>query len=329
MVCNFPVPVGSSPSLLSFRDVETLFHEFGHAAQHMLTTVDNTLVSGIRGVEWDSVELPSQFMENFCYHEPTLRTVSKHVKTEKPIPRDLFTKLHSAKNYRVGSGLLRQLLFSKIDMQLHAQFNADGISEQDILNGNFASSVASTSGDTNKDNGKATSTTTNNSSVSATSKWLPGLQLDSANKLEREIARTCAVLQPLPSSMFLCGFQHIFAGGYSAGYYSYKWAEVMSADAFEAFLEKGLSESVAGDVSTNNNDGLSQTIGSESSTKHDIQDVQAADNLILAQMGGHFRHTVLALGGSLPSAQVFVQFRGRQPTTHALLKHSGLTNTAS
>jgi oligopeptidase A len=239
LVCNQTPPVGGRPSLMSFDEVQTLFHEFGHGLQHMLTKVDYGLASGIRNVEWDAVELPSQFMENWCYHRETLLGFAKHFETGAPLPDALFAKLLAARTYRAGSDMLRQLFFSLLDLELHDRFEpGDGRTP-------FA--------------------------------------------VQQEIAARAAVLPPLPEDRFLCSFGHIFAGGYAAGYYSYKWAEVLSADAFAAFEEAGLENSAA-----------------------------------LRATGRRYRDTVLGLGGSESAMEVFKQFRGREPKTDALLRHYGL-----
>ncbi len=239
LVCNQTPPVGDNPSLMTFYEVETLFHEFGHGLQHMLTQVDHGLASGIRNVEWDAVELPSQFMENWAYHKETLLGISAHVETGAPLPDELFEKIRAARTFRAGSTMLRQLNFGLTDMELHHRYEVGG--------------------------------------------------QESVFDVQRRIAERTAVLQPLPEDRFLCSFGHIFAGGYAAGYYSYKWAEVLSADAFAAFEEVGLDDREA--------------VGS---------------------MGAKFRDTVLALGGSRPPAEVFEAFRGRGPTPDALLRHAGL-----
>ena len=225
LVCNQPPPVGGKPSLLPFRDVETLFHEFGHGLQHMLTTVDDVDASGIRGVEWDAVELPSQFMENWCTHEATVMGFARHVDTGAPLPKATFEKLKAAKTFRAASMMLRQLMFATVDLKLHA--------------------------------GALSPSTT-------------------AFDVQREVARDNAVLPVLAEDRFLCSFTHIFSGGYAAGYYSYKWAEVLSADAFGAFEDEG------------------------------VDDVD-----VVRRVGARFRDTVLALGGSVHPLQVFELFRGR------------------
>jgi len=239
LVCNQTPPVDGKPSLMSFYEVNTLFHEFGHGLQHMLTRVDYGLASGIRNVEWDAVELPSQFMENWCYHRETLKGISGHVDTGETLPDALFDKLAAARTFRAGSDMLRQLYFSITDLQLHNRHEPD-----------------------------------------------PN---ESAFDVQRRIAEKTTVMTPLPEDRFLCAFSHIFAGGYAAGYYSYKWAEVLSADAFSAFEEAGLE-----------------------------------DDSAVREMGHRFRETVLALGGSRSPAEVFESFRGRAPRAEALLRHAGL-----
>ncbi|MGB3693531.1 MAG: M3 family metallopeptidase [Spirulinaceae cyanobacterium] len=239
LVCNQTPPVGDKPSLMTFNEVETLFHEFGHGLQHMLTKVDYPGAAGINNVEWDAVELPSQFMENWCYHRPTLFGMAKHYETGETLPEHYYAKLKAAKNYRSGTAMLRQLHFSLLDLELHHRYEPQSQeTPQDIRN---------------------------------------------------HLAQTTTVLPPLPEDSFLCAFGHIFAGGYAAGYYSYKWAEVLSADAFAAFEEAGLS-----------------------------------DESGIASMGKRFRDTVLALGGSVHPLEVFQAFRGREPQTQPLLRHSGL-----
>lgn len=242
LICNSTPPVGEKPSLMTFSEVTTLFHEFGHGLQHLLTRVDYVDAAGINNVEWDAVELPSQFMENWCYHRPTVMGLSGHYETGEPLPDELFEKLCAARTFRAGSMMLRQLNFGMTDMRLHSDFDCDG--SQSVF------------------------------------------------EVQQEIARQTSVLPPLPEDRFLCGFQHIFAGGYAAGYYSYKWAEVLSADAFAAFEEAGLDDDEA---------------------------VRAT--------GRRFRETVLALGGGRHPMDVFRDFRGREPSYEALLKHNGLAAT--
>jgi oligopeptidase A len=239
LVCNGTPPVDGRASLMTFQEAETLFHEFGHGLQHMLTAVDYGLASGIRNVEWDAVELPSQFMENWLYQRETVRSASGHVETRQPLPDDLFDKISAARTYRAGSAMLRQLYFAFTDLELHHRYASGGA--------------------------------------------------ETAFDVQRRIAAKTTVIPPLPEDRFLCSFAHIFAGGYAAGYYSYKWAEVLSADAFAAFEEAGLDDEAA-----------------------------------LTDTGRRYRDTVLALGGSAPPMDVFKAFRGREPRTDALLRHSGL-----
>ncbi|KAF8081964.1 hypothetical protein N665_0854s0004 [Sinapis alba] len=244
MVCNQTPPVGDKPSLMTFREVETVFHEFGHALQHMLTKQDEGLVAGIRNVEWDAVELPSQFMENWCYHRDTLMSIAKHYQTGETLPEEVYQKLLAARTFRAGSFSLRQLKFASLDLELHT-------------------------------------------------KYIPGGP-ESIYDVDQRISVKTQVIPPLPEDRFLCGFSHIFAGGYAAGYYSYKWAEVLSADAFSAFEDAGLD---------------------------DIKAVQ--------ETGQRFRNTVLALGGGKAPLKVFVEFRGREPSPEPLLRHNGLLATSA
>ncbi|QDU72079.1 M3 family metallopeptidase [Mucisphaera calidilacus] len=237
LVCNGTPPVDGKPSLMSFREVETLFHEFGHGLQGMLTTVDVADVAGINGVEWDAVELASQFMENWCYHKPTLVGMTGHVETGEPLPDDLFEKIVAARTYRTGWMTLRQVEFALTDLRLHHDAPA-GVSPMDV---------------------------------------------------HREISASLAPMPLLPEDRFLCSFTHIFAGGYAAGYYSYKWAEVLSADAFAAFEEVGLDNEAE-----------------------------------VSELGRTYRDSVLALGGSRHPMEVYRAFRGRDPQIDALLRHTGL-----
>jgi len=239
LVCNQTPPVDGKPSLMTFGEVETLFHEFGHGLQHMLTKVDYAGAAGINNVEWDAVELPSQFMENWCYDRPTLMGMAKHYETGESRPEHYYQKLLAARTYMSGSAMLRQLHFSLVDIELHHRYQPGGE--------------------------------------------------ESPSDVRQGIAKTTTVLPPLPEDSFLCAFSHIFAGGYAAGYYSYKWAEVLSADAFAAFEEVGLDNETA-----------------------------------VADTGKRYRDTVLALGGGVPPMEVFKQFRGREPSTEPLLRHSGL-----
>jgi oligopeptidase A len=243
LVCNQTPPVDGKPSLMTFNEVETLFHEFGHGLQHMLTKVDYAGAAGINNVEWDAVELPSQFMENWCYDRPTLMGMARHYETGEPLPEHYYQKLLAARHYRSGSAMLRQLHFGFIDLELHHRYVPGG-SETPMA-------------------------------------------------VRNRIAQTTTILPPLSEDAFLCAFSHIFAGGYAAGYYSYKWAEVLSADAFAAFEEAGLE----------NQDAIATT-------------------------GKRYRDTILALGGGLHPMEVFKAFRGREPSTTPLLRHSGLAPAA-
>ena len=224
---------------MTFQEVTTLFHEFGHGLQHMLTTATEGDVAGINGVEWDAVELPSQFMENWCYDKPTVYGFAKHWETGEPLLEEMFQKLCDQKIYGAGMMACRQLYFGQMDLELHSNFDPNG--EKTIFD------------------------------------------------VQKEVAaRYIPYSMPLDEDRFLCSFQHIFAGGYSAGYYSYKWAEVMSDDAFAAFEEVGLD----------NEDKVKE-------------------------VGKKFRETVLSLGGGVPPMEVFKRFRGREPSPNALLKNNG------
>jgi oligopeptidase A len=242
LVCNFAEGVNGKPALLTHDDVITLFHEFGHGLHHMLTQVNERDVSGISGVEWDAVELPSQFMENFCWEWDVLKHMTAHVDTGEPLPRTLFDKMLAAKNYQSGLQTLRQVEFSLFDMLLHSQ-------PQPLTTG------------------------------------------DAILSLQQQVRDEVAVLQPPTYSRSPHTFSHIFAGGYSAGYYSYKWAEVLSADAYAAFEE------------------AAQQNG------HSTLDVAT---------GRRYRQAILEAGGSRPAMDSFKAFRGREPSIDALLRHQGM-----
>jgi oligopeptidase A len=233
LVCNFAAPVDGRPALLRHGDVTTLFHEFGHGLHHLLTQVEDIGVSGIAGVEWDAVELPSQFMENFCWEWDIARRLTAHVDTGEPLPRELFDRMLAAKNFQSGLATLRQVEFALFDMRLHAE---------------------------------------------------PGRESDVQSLID-EVRREVAVLEPPQFNRFQHGFSHIFAGGYAAGYYSYKWAEVLSADAWSAFEETGVLD---------------------------------------AETGRRYREAILEAGGSRPALESFKAFRGREPSIEALLRHQGM-----
>ncbi len=237
--CNFTAPLGGKPALFTHDEVITLFHEFGHGLHHLLTQVEVIGVSGISGVEWDAVELPSQFMENFCWEWEVLRDMTRHVETGAALPRVLFDRMTAAKNFQSGMQTVRQLEFALFDMHLHHDFEPDGPRPMLAL-------------------------------------------LD-------EIRRRVAVILPPPYNRFPHGFSHIFGGGYAAGYYSYKWAEVLSADAYSLFEENGV---------------------------------------LNPEVGERFRSEILAAGGSRPALESFIAFRGREPNIEALLRHNGMAQTA-
>ena len=239
LICNQTPPTDSAPSLMSFGEVETLFHEFGHGLQHMLTTVPHAGAAGINLVEWDAVELPSQFMENWCLDRSTLFGMAGHYETGAPLPEAEYDKLCAAKTFMTGNGTLRQNYLALTDLRLHYKWDPES-----------------------------------------------GVTPDA---LRREVASEILLTNPIEEDAALCSFGHIFSGGYSAGYYSYKWAEVLSADAFAAFEEVGLDNEEA-----------------------------------IRETGRRFRDTVLSMGGSKSPAEVFAAFRGRTVTTDALIRHSGL-----
>jgi len=235
MTCNFTPPVGDKPALLTHDEVETLFHEFGHGLHHMLTRIDYPAVSGINGVAWDAVELPSQFMENFCWEKQALALISGHYESGEPIPDELYQRMLAAKNFQSAMMMVRQLEFSLFDFHIHADYDPQqGGRIYQILN---------------------------------------------------QVREQVSVIMPPSWSRFAHGFSHIFAGGYAAGYYSYKWAEVLSADAFSLFEEKGVFDKSTGQA---------------------------------------FLHNILEKGGSQDAMDLFVAFRGREPEIDALLRHSGI-----
>ena len=241
LTCNFSGPVGGAEAYFTHREVTTLFHEFGHGLHQLLTRVDVAGVSGLQGVEWDAVELPSQFMENFCWEWDVLSHMTAHAETGDPLPRALFTRMLAARNFGSGLAMMRQLELALFDMLLHSEYDAGG---------------------------DARFTT-------------PQAVLD-------EVRREVAVVPKPAYDRFMHGFGHIFAGGYAAGYYSYKWAEVLSADAFSLFEERGVMS---------------------------------------PEVGARFRDEVLARGGTRPALESFVAFRGRPPQLDALLRHNGMVET--
>lgn len=244
LVCNFPGPVGGKPATFTHDDVLTLFHEAGHGLHHLLTQVDELAVSGIHGVEWDAVELPSQFMENFCWEWDVLSAMTAHVESGEPLPRALYDKMIAAKNFQSGMQTVRQLEFSMFDLRLHGEVDASA----------------------------------------------GPVPVERVLALLDEVRREVAVIIPPAWHRFPHSFSHIFAGGYAAGYYSYKWAEVLSADAFEAFEEAG----------------------------------QGRGSLLDAETGARFWREILAVGGSRPALESFKAFRGREPRVDALLRHNGM-----
>lgn len=239
LTCNFTPPVGETPSLLTHDEVTTLFHEFGHGLHHMLTQIDVAAVSGINGVAWDAVELPSQFLENWCWEPEAIPLISAHYQTAEPLPQHLLDKMLAAKNFQSGMQMLRQLEFSLFDFRLHAEYDpAQPQDPQAVIN---------------------------------------------------QVRKEVAVVEAPEFNRFQNSFSHIFSGGYAAGYYSYKWAEVLSADAFSRFEEEGIFN---------------------------------------AQTGASFLQEILQQGGSKAPMDLFVNFRGREPSIDALLRHSGLSEAA-
>ena len=237
--CNFAAPVGGKPALLTHDEVTTLFHEFGHGLHHLLTRVDWLAASGINGVEWDAVELPSQFMENFCWEWDVLAPMTGHVDTGAPLPKALFERMLAARNFQSGMQMVRQLEFALFDLHLHYDYDPGG-----------AKSVL---------------------------------------ELLDEVRSRVAVVFPPEYNRFPNNFSHVFAGGYAAGYYSYKWAEVLSADAYSLFEENGVLDPAT---------------------------------------GSRFRDEILAVGGSRPALESFIAFRGREPRMEALLRRSGMSGGA-
>ncbi|MBK1649831.1 oligopeptidase A [Rhabdochromatium marinum] len=235
LVCNFSPPIDDQPALLTHQEVQTLFHEFGHGLQHMLTRINYPAVAGINQVPWDAVELPSQFMENWCWERESLHLIAGHVETGAPLPDELFERMRAARNFQSAMQMVRQLEFALFDFRLHLEYDPKA-----------------------------------------------GARIDSILDQVRE---QVAVMKPPAFNRFAHGFAHIFAGGYAAGYYSYKWAEVLSADAFSLFEERGIFDTATGRA---------------------------------------FREQILEPGGAADAMDLFIAFRGREPTTEALLRHSGI-----
>ncbi|MGE3926783.1 MAG: M3 family metallopeptidase [Lautropia sp.] len=252
LVCNFQAPVDGRPALLTHDDVSTLFHEFGHGLHHMLTRVDALGVSGISGVEWDAVELPSQFMENWAWEWEIVSAMARHVDSDAPMPKELFDKMVRARNFQAGLQTLRQIEFALFDMELHRRTDLDAAKPAGVAD--------------------------------------PAGRDDSIQAVLDQVRREVAVLIPPPFNRFQNSFSHIFAGGYAAGYYSYKWAEVLSADCFAAFEEEGLFN---------------------------------------PETGARFLREVLSVGGSRPAIDSFRAFRGREPRLDALLRHNGMVEATT
>jgi len=236
LTCNFSAPVGDKPALFSHDEVTTLFHEFGHGLNLLLTRIDVPGVSGLEGVEWDAVELASQFMENFCWEWDVLASMTAHAGTGAPLPRALFDRMLAARNFQSGMQMVRQLEFALFDMQLHHHFDRSRTTPQELV-----------------------------------------------DAVRREVA---VILRPADDRSLTHSFSHVFSGGYAAGYYGYKWAEVLSADAYDLFEQHGVLSPAA---------------------------------------GARFRDEILAQGGSRPALESFVAFRGRPPQIDALLRHNGMS----
>ena len=239
LVCNFSPPVGDGPALLTHDEVLTLFHEFGHGLHHMLTRMDHPSVAGIQGVPWDAVELPSQFMENWCWQREAMALISGHHQSGERLPADMFDRLLAARNFQAGMKMLRQIEFALFDFRLHLEYDPQ--------------------------------------------------RGGRVYELLEQVRRQVAVVHPPSFNRFPHSFSHIFAGGYAAGYYSYKWAEVLSSDAFSLFEEKGLFD---------------------------------------PDTGRRFLNTILEQGGSREPMELFIEFRGREPQIDALLRHSGILDTS-
>jgi oligopeptidase A len=235
LVCNFTPPVGAAPALLNHAELTTLFHEFGHGLHHMLTRQTVAAVSGINGVAWDAVELPSQFLENWCWEKPALDLFATHWESGEPLPDDLYRRMREAKNFQSALQMLRQLEFALFDFRMHLEYAPeDGPRIYQVL---------------------------------------------------KQVRDQVSVLKPPAFNRFPHSFGHVFGGGYAAGYYSYKWAEVLSADAFSLFEERGVFD---------------------------------------AASGQSFMENILERGGSADANELFKAFRGREPSIEPLLRHSGI-----
>ncbi len=235
LTCNFTPPIGDQPALLTHNEVQTLFHEFGHGLHHMLTLVDYPAVSGINGVAWDAVELPSQFLENWCWEREALDLISGHVDSDQPIPDELFERMLAARNFQSAMQMIRQLEFAIFDMRVHTEYLPEkGGRIYEILN---------------------------------------------------DVRQHLVIIQPPEFNRFAHGFSHIFGGGYAAGYYSYKWAKVLSADAYSLFEDNGVFDRKSGDS---------------------------------------FMRNILEQGGCRDPMELYINFRGRKPDINALLRHAGL-----
>jgi oligopeptidase A len=235
LTCNFSPPIGDDPAMFTHDEVITLFHEFGHGLHHMLTQINYAGVSGINGVAWDAVELPSQFMENWCWEREALDLISGHYRSGERIPDELYQRMRKAKNFQSAMQMVRQLELALFDFRMHRDYTPD--------------------------------------------------REPRIHETLNEVREQVAVMKPPAFNRFENSFSHIFGGGYAAGYYSYKWAEVLSADAFSAFEETGIFNRDTGDK---------------------------------------FLHSILEQGGSREPMELFVEFRGREPNIDALLRHSGL-----
>lgn len=246
LTCNFAPPIGDTPALLNHNEVETLFHEFGHSLHHLLTQVDEMSVAGINGVAWDAVELPSQFLENWCWHADSIQLISQHHETGEPIPADLLARMRAAKNFQSGMQTLRQVEFALFDMLLHSDYAIDEATQEEDSN--------------------------------------------NVQSLLDQVRAEVAIIQPPAYNRFQNSFGHIFAGGYAAGYYSYKWSEVLSADAFGRFEEEGIFN---------------------------------------PKTGEDFRKAILERGGVDDPNDLFYEFRQRAPELQPLLRHSGLVATGN